>query len=254
MNKTIQELVTLAETYKLELPARAPVDLRSLGNIAQYLDSTLLKPEATPAQVDQLCADAIEYQMKAVCVNPVYLGQIVKALRGSGVQACTVVGFPLGAVPTATKAFETRKAVQQGAQEIDMVIPVGLLKSGHYELVLEDVRGVVEEAHAGGALVKVIHENALLTQYEKIIACLISQAAGADFVKTSTGFAASGATAEDVDLMRCVVGPVETMGVKAAGGIRSLADAYTMLKAGANRLGTSAGVKIMQEYLAEKHD
>lgn len=248
----IQEVLTLAETYEIELPVREEVDLAALGNVRQFIDHTLLKPEAIPVQIEKLCAEAREYEFKSVCINPIYVPLAAKHLKGSKVLVCTVVGFPLGAVPAATKAFEAKKAVLEGAQEIDMVISVGMLKGARYEAVLEDILGVVQTAHANGAIVKVIIETALLTRHEKILASLFTQLTGAEFVKTSTGFAASGATVEDVELMRAVVGPAEAMGVKAAGGVRSLADAYAMLKAGATRLGTSAGVKIMQEYLAEK--
>ncbi len=232
------------ETYAVELPVFSggtPLD----PPIARWIDHTLLKPEATPAQIDQICSEAIANQFAAVCINPIFVSRVAKALQGSGVKTCTVVGFPLGAVPTATKVFETAEAIAQGAEEIDMVISIGLLKAGAYEQVYEDIHQVAEACHRGGALLKVIIETVLLDRKEKIAASLLTREAGADFVKTSTGFAGGGATPEDVELMRRVVGPA--LGVKAAGGVRSLADAYGMLRAGATRLGTSAGAKIAIE-------
>ncbi len=218
--------------------------------MASWIDHTLLKPEAKPAQIVQLCEEARAYEFYSVCINPLYVGLASQALAGSAVQVCTVVGFPLGATPTRVKVCETRACLEQGAREIDMVIPVGLLRAGEYEAVLEDIQAVVEAAHAMSALVKVILEMALLNFKEKIAGCLLSQAAGAEFVKTSTGFGPGGATLADVELMRRVVGP--SMGVKAAGGVRSLADARAMLACGATRLGSSAGVIIMQELAAGK--
>ena len=213
--------------------------------MAAWIDHTLLKPEATPEQVEILCAEARQYEFASVCINPVYVPLAHRALAGSPVLVCTVVGFPLGATLSEAKGEETRLAIEAGAKEIDMVIPVGLLKAGQYEAVSADVRRIVEISHARSAQVKVILEMVLLTHFEKIIGCLICQAAGADFVKTSTGFGPGGATLEDVDLMRRVVRP--EMGVKAAGGVRTLADAQAMLRAGATRLGSSSGVKIVQE-------
>jgi deoxyribose-phosphate aldolase len=246
MTKTLNETLSLASEYerqlpRLELPENHPGDLR----MAAWIDHTLLKPEATPDQVEKLCQEAVQYRFATVCINPVYVPLARRMLEGSGVLVCTVVGFPLGATLTAAKADETRRAIEAGAQEIDMVLPVGLLRGGEYQAVAEDIGTVVQVSHAQGALVKVIQEMALLNQKEKITGCLLSQMAGADFVKTSTGFGPGGATLEDVELMRRVVGP--RMGVKAAGGIRSLADARAMLQVGATRLGTSAGVKIVQE-------
>ena len=240
----IKNIRSLIEDYSVELPAflgSTPLD----PPIARWIDHTLLKPEATPAQIDQLCEEAIANQFAAVCVNPIFVTRVANALRGSGVKTCTVVGFPLGAVPTATKVFETREAITQGAEEIDMVIPIGLLKAGEFEQVYEDIRQVAEACHAQGAILKVIIETILLDRKEKIAASLLTREAGADFVKTSTGFAGGGATPEDVELLRRVVGP--DLGVKAAGGVRSLADAYGMLRSGATRLGTSAGTKIAVE-------
>ncbi|HEU4323586.1 MAG TPA: deoxyribose-phosphate aldolase [Roseiflexaceae bacterium] len=210
--------------------------------IARLIDHTLLKPEATPEQIERLCAEAREHGFASVCVNPTYVARCAELLSGSSVAVCTVVGFPLGATTSAVKAFEAREAIEQGASEVDMVIAVGRLKAGEHDAVEEDIRLVVAAAHTGGAICKVIIETALLTDEEKTAVCRLAVRAGADFVKTSTGFAASGATLHDVALMRGVVGP--EIGVKAAGGIRSLADALAMVKAGATRLGTSAGVQI----------
>lgn len=247
MSQSLNEWIDLAKTYEHELPL-FPVNGRvATGPIAQRIDHTLLKPEATPTQVRVLCRDALQFSFASVCVNPLFVKNAARDLAGSNVRVCTVVGFPLGAVPTRTKVLETTLAIRQGALEIDMVIPIGMLKGGQTRKVFADVAGVVEAAHARGAAVKVILEMALLSRYEKILACLLSRAAGADFVKTSTGFGPGGAAVEDVELMRRVVGPVDRMGVKAAGGIRTLTDANAMLQAGANRLGTSSGVKLVQE-------
>ena len=215
------------------------------AEIARLIDHTLLRPEATPGDIEGLCDDAGRYGFAAVCVNPGYARLASERLEGSGVAVCIVVGFPLGATTTAVKVFEARQAMADGASEIDMVIHVGALKARQYEYVLQDVAGVVQACHARGAHLKVIIEAAMLTDEEKVAACYLSQEAGADFVKTSTGFGPGGATLEDVALMRRVVGP--TMGVKAAGGIRSYEDAQKMVAAGASRIGASASVKIMQE-------
>jgi len=217
--------------------------------IGSLIDHTLLKPEATPDQIAQLCYEARKFGFASVCVNPTHVRLCAQLLRGSPVKVCTVVGFPLGATPPEVKAFETQQAIDEGAGEIDMVINIGAVKSKDYEHATRDVRSVVRAAHAKGAIVKVIIEAALLTDEEKIAACLISKEAGADFVKTSTGFGPGGATAADVALMRKVVGP--GLGVKAAGGIRNLADAQKMVDAGANRIGASAGVKIVGEAAGE---
>jgi deoxyribose-phosphate aldolase len=215
-------------------------------SLARYIDHTLLKPEATPAQIAQLCAEAREYGFAAVCLNPVNVAEAALLLRGSAVAVCTVVGFPLGATPSEVKAYETLLALNQGATEIDMVINLGALKAGQFERVQQDIAAVVQtcKARPAPALVKVIIEACLLTDDEKVRACQMAQAAGADFVKTSTGFSSSGATVADVALMRRTVGPV--MGVKAAGGVRSRADAEAMIAAGATRIGTSSGVKLVQ--------
>lgn len=215
----------------------------SAKELARYIDHTLLKPEATRDQIRKLCDEALAHHFASVCVNPCWVRLCAEALRGSDVKVCTVIGFPLGATLSSVKAFEAEECIRQGAGEVDIVINIGALKSGDRQYVEDDIRFVVERAHALGALVKVIIETALLTQDEKVLACRLSQSAGADFVKTSTGFAGGGATAEDVALMRQVVG--DAMGVKAAGGIRTYDDALRMIQAGANRLGTSAGVQII---------
>jgi deoxyribose-phosphate aldolase len=213
--------------------------------IARTIDHTLLKPEATRAQIEQLCAEAREHGFATVCVNPTWVPLCADLLRGSETRVCTVVGFPLGATFPEVKAFEAARTVAEGACEVDMVLNVGALKSGDYRLCERDVAAVVEASHRGGAIVKVIIEAALLTDDEKVKACVVSKTGGADFVKTSTGFGPGGATAADVALMRRVVGP--DMGVKAAGGVRDLKSAQAMLDAGADRIGASVGVKIVQE-------
>ena len=215
------------------------------AEIARWIDHTLLRPEASRPQVVQLCAEARQYGFASVCVNACWVPVSVRELSGSPVKVCTVVGFPLGATLTSAKIYETEEAIRLGAQEIDMVMNVGALKSCEFERVEQDIRGVVESCHRGGALCKVILECALLTEEEKVRACCLAQAAGADFVKTSTGFSSGGATAHDVELMRLAVGGA--MGVKAAGGIRSYEDLKAMLSAGATRIGASASVKILQQ-------
>ncbi len=219
-------------------------------NLAGMIDHTLLKPDATPDQIAQLCFEARKHGFASVCINPAWVTLCAQLLQGSPVKVCTVIGFPLGATAPEVKAFETQNAIDHGASEIDMVINIGALKARDLEVVARDIHGVVTAAHARGALVKVIIEAVLLTDEEKTIACLVSKEAGADFVKTSTGFASGGATVHDVALMRRVVGP--EMGVKAAGGLRTFEDAQNMIKAGATRIGASAGVKIIQGPTAEK--
>ena len=218
-------------------------------DLASYIDHTLLKQNATNEQIIQLCTEAKEYHFASVCVNPTHVRLSAALLRNSGVLVCTVIGFPLGANTTESKVFETKDAIQNGAQEIDMVINIGGLKSGDYTLVSKDIAAVAEATHQGGAILKVIIETCLLSQEEKIIACLLAKQAGADYVKTSTGFSTTGATVEDVALMRKVVG--SEMGVKAAGGVRNLEDAEKMIAAGATRLGASAGVQIIQGLSAK---
>jgi len=213
--------------------------------LARMIDHTLLKPEAMPAEVERLCTEAAEHCFATVCVNPAYVALSASLLKGTAVAVCTVVGFPLGATPVTVKRFETLQTIDDGATEVDMVIPIGRLKAGQHDVVRDDIRVLAQTCHDCGALLKVIFENALLTDAEKVIACQLSVEAGADFVKTSTGFAKTGATTADVALMRTAVGP--DIGVKAAGGIRSYADALAMLSAGANRLGASSSLKILAE-------
>lgn len=213
-------------------------------NIAKMIDHTILKQDATKEDVMQLCREAMECGFASVCVNSSYVPLCAGILDGTDVTVCTVVGFPLGAVSTEGKVMETHKAIADGAGEIDMVIHVGMVKSGDWEYVEQDIRSVVKEA-CGKARVKVIIETCLLTEEEKIKACEAAKAAGVDFVKTSTGFAGGGATKKDVELMRRTVG--KEMGIKASGGIRSLKDAETMIQAGADRLGTSSGIQILKE-------
>ena len=211
--------------------------------LAKYIDHTLLKTDAQRADVTKLIEEAKAYHFASVCVSPIWVSYVSEALRDTGIKTCTVIGFPQGATPSAVKAFETKQAVADGADEVDMVIAVGKLKDGDDAYVKADIEAVVRAAR-GKALTKVIIETCLLTDEEKRRACLLAKEAGADFVKTSTGFAAGGATAADVKLMRESVG--EAMGVKAAGGVRTRADAEAMLAAGATRLGTSSGVKIVE--------
>lgn len=213
--------------------------------IARHIDHTLLKPDATRAQIETLCKEAREHAFATVCVNPVWVRLCAALLLGSETRVCTVVGFPLGATLPEVKAFEASRVVEGGACEVDMVLNVGALKSGDYRLVETDIAAVVRASRPGGAIVKVIIEAALLDDDEKVKACVLSKVAGADFVKTSTGFGPGGATAADVSLMRRVVGP--DMGVKAAGGVRDLKSAQALLEAGADRIGASVGVKIVQE-------
>ncbi len=216
--------------------------------IAGVIDHTILKPEATSAQIRQLCEEALHFGFASACMNPFYVPLAAELMRGSAVKVCTVAGFPLGATTTDAKVFEAQEAIQHGAQEIDMVMNVGALKSGDDEAVEEDIRRVTDACHRGKAICKVILENCLLTREEKIRACQIAMRAGADYVKTSTGFNSGGATVEDVELMRTTVGP--KMGVKASGGIRSYEDVLKMVAAGATRIGTSSGVKIVEQARA----
>lgn len=214
--------------------------------LAKHIDHTLLKPEGTEKELIKLCQEAREYNFFSVCVNPCNIVKAKELLEGTDTKVCTVVGFPLGQMTTEAKSFETKEAVFLGAEEVDMVINIGKLKDGDYDYVLEDIRGVV--LAAGGVLTKVIIEACLLTDEEKVKACELAKAAGADYVKTSTGFSKSGATTEDIALMRKTVGP--EMGVKASGGIRTLADAMAMVENGASRLGLSASVAIVNEIEA----
>ncbi len=211
--------------------------------LAQMIDHTLLKADATRDQIEKLCREARQYFFASVCVNPANVKQCALLLKGSEVLVCTVAGFPLGATSTEAKVFESQQAIRDGAREIDMVINIGALKSGDHELVEREIAAVAEACHAGEAILKVIIENALLSEDEKVTACQLCQAAGADYVKTSTGFGPGGATAKDIVLMRKVLGP--EMGVKAAGGIRTYADAQKMIAAGATRIGASSSIKIL---------
>ncbi|HEM3632445.1 TPA: deoxyribose-phosphate aldolase [Streptococcus suis] len=213
----------------------------------EYIDHTILKPETTQEQVEKILAEAKEYDFASVCVNPTWVALAAESLKDSDVKVCTVIGFPLGANTPAVKAFETKDAISNGADEIDMVINIGALKTGNYDLVLEDIKAVVEAS--GDKLVKVIIEACLLTDDEKVKACQLSQEAGADYVKTSTGFSTGGATVADVALMRKTVGP--DMGVKASGGARSYEDAIAFIEAGASRIGASSGVAIMNGAQAD---
>lgn len=221
-------------------PAESAID----SGVAALIDHTILRPEATAEDVRKVCAEARQYGFASVCVNPTRVALVASELRGSKVKTCSVAGFPLGATSTEAKMREAELAIRVGAQEVDMVINVGALKDRDYQLVMSDIRDVAGVCHAGKALLKVIIEACLLDDSEKVIACAIAKLAGADFVKTSTGFSKSGATAADVALMRRVVGP--ELGVKAAGGIRTLEDLRAMVEAGASRVGASASVKIVE--------
>ncbi len=215
------------------------------SGVAAMIDHTLLKPDATRGEIETLCREAADYKFASVCVNPTWVSLCARLLAGTAVKVCTVIGFPLGATTSDTKHFETRRAIFDGAREIDMVINVGALKSGDLRLVEGDIEAVTAPCREVGAVSKVIIETALLTDDEKVTACTLARAAGADFVKTSTGFASGGATAADVALMRRVVG--SDMGVKASGGVRDLEGLKAMVAAGATRIGASAGVRIVQE-------
>jgi deoxyribose-phosphate aldolase len=212
---------------------------------ASLIDHTLLKPEASEADIKKLCDEAAQFGFASVCVNPGWVKRASEFLKGSGVPVCTVIGFPLGATLSDVKAYEARRSIFNGAREVDMVINIGALKSGDICAVEDDIRAVAEAAHENGVLCKVIIETALLTDPEKITACLAAKNAGADFVKTSTGFSKGGATVEDIALMRRTVG--SALGVKASGGVRGIDDARAMFEAGATRIGASVGVKIAQE-------
>lgn len=212
-------------------------------DVAKYIDHTLLKPEATEAEIDRLADEAREFGFASVCVNPTWVKRSAERLRGSDVKTCAVIGFPLGANTPEIKAMEARRALRDGAREVDMVINVGALKSGDYDLVRRDIEKVVDAAHEGGAIVKVILETSKLTDEEKVLASALAKEAKADYVKTSTGFGGGGATVFDVALMRETVGP--DMGVKASGGVRTAEEVEDMIAAGATRIGASAGVQII---------
>ena len=220
-----------------------------MTNYAAMIDHTLLKQDATKGQIEQICAEAKQYVFASVCVNPTWIQLAASLLEGTDVDVCTVIGFPLGASTSETKAFETRDAIEKGATEIDMVINVGELKDGNFDYVQKDIEAVVKAAN--GTLVKVIIESCLLTDEEKVKACELSVAAGADYVKTSTGFSTGGATPEDIALMRKTVGP--DIGVKASGGVRSLEDMKAMIENGATRIGASSGVAIMNGLTSESN-
>ena len=213
-------------------------------SIAALIDHTLLKPEATAADIRKVCEEARKYAFASVCVNPYWVPLVAHELAGSSVKVCSVVGFPLGASATASKVNETQDAVKDGAEEIDMVVNIGELRAGNHRGVEDDIRAVVSAAHATGAIVKVILENCLLDESQKVAACKLAKNAGADFVKTSTGFSTGGATVEDVALLRRTIGP--DMGVKASGGVRTLEDLKKMVAAGATRIGASSSVKIIE--------
>ncbi|WP_404803751.1 deoxyribose-phosphate aldolase [Lysinibacillus sp. S1] len=219
-------------------------------NFARMIDHTLLKAEATKEQIEKLCAEAKQFNFASVCVNPTWVKRSSELLQGTDVLVCTVIGFPLGANTPAVKAFEAKDAIANGAKEVDMVINIGALKDQNYDLVQADIAAVVEAAK-DSALVKVIIESCLITDEEKVKACELAVAAGADYVKTSTGFSTGGATAEDIALMRKTVGP--ELGVKASGGVRSLEDMKKMVEAGATRIGASSGVAIMNGLIADSN-
>jgi len=225
-----------------EVPSTNAGQRMSAAELAAFIDHTLLKPEAVVQQFEQLCNEAVRYKFKSVCVNSSWIPFVAKKLRGTSVKICSVIGFPLGEMDTRSKAFEARNAIGNGADELDMVINVGALKSGNLKLVEEDIRAI-KRACRSTTILKVILETGLLTDEEKIIACEISRKVGADFVKTSTGFSGSGATIHDVALMRRIVGP--RMGVKASGGIRNFNQAVALIHAGASRLGCGSSVDVI---------
>lgn len=215
------------------------------SQLAKYLDHTMLKPEATATMIDQTIQEAIKYQTASVCVNPYWVKRVHQELTGTGVNTCTVIGFPLGATSTASKIFEAQQAIKDGADELDMVINIGELRAKHDDAVMADIKAVADAVHREQRILKVIIETALLTDEEKVRACKLTVAGQADFVKTSTGFSSSGAQVADVELMRQTVG--DEIKVKAAGGIHSYNEALAMIEAGADRLGVSASVKILNE-------
>jgi deoxyribose-phosphate aldolase len=244
--RRVHELLGTSPSPHTPVPSHQASAVPASLNIPQLIDHTILRPDTTKADIEQLCREARQHKFYSVCVNPTWVSLARQLLDGSGVKVCCVVGFPLGAQPPETKAMEARAAIRQGAKEIDMVINVGALKSGDNDLVLRDIRSVVEACRDGSAKCKVILETALLTNEEKARACELSVKARADFVKTSTGFSTGGATVEDVALMSRIVRD-RKLGVKASGGVRSLPDLLRMVQAGATRIGTSSGIKILQE-------
>lgn len=243
--KSISQLLEIADQYNQDLP---PLPCKPVLRppLSTYLDCALHDPAATPERILQLCEDAKAYHYATVFVNPLFTSLVKERLEGSGVHTGTIAGFPLGAFPTEIKVTEARTYLAMGADEIDMVINVGMLKAGEYDFVFEEVHQMAETVHAQDGLMKVILETCLLEKDEKIISCLICKEAGADFVKTSTGFSKSGATIDDIDLMRRVVGPQSEMGVKAAGGIHTLQETLALINAGANRLGTRMAKEILE--------
>jgi deoxyribose-phosphate aldolase len=247
MSTTMKDLLATIDAYEHELPAMPPVLSLADHPINTFIDNAMHEPDATPRQVTDLCEEARRYQFHTVFVNPVNVNLVSRLLAGSGVHTGSVAGFPLGGFPTHLKIAEAQYGLDMGADEIDMVIHVGALKDGRYEEVLEDIQRVVETVHNGGGICKVIMENVLLNRREKIAGCVLAKAAHADFVKTSTGFSKGGATIEDIQLMRRVVGPDDVMGVKGAGGVRSFEIARQLIEAGASRLGTRLGAKIIEE-------
>jgi deoxyribose-phosphate aldolase len=219
-------------------------DMPNDVSLASYIDHTLLKPEASREQILTVCREAVEYSFKSVCVNPLWVSTVRTAVKGSGVLTCSVIGFPLGATTTESKVFEARGAVADGADEIDMVINMAAARAGEKDVLVADILAVADAVHEQGAILKVIIETAMLSDEQKVLACEAAVEAGADFVKTCTGFNGGGATVEDVALMRRTVGP--DIGVKASGGVRSLEDARAMIDAGATRIGASSGVAIVK--------
>lgn len=251
MDRKILEITQTAQQYETALPP-LPLIKPLERPLASYLDCAIHDPDSTPAMVEKLCEEAKQNQIATVFVNPIYVSLTKRLLEGSGVHVGTIAGFPLGGFPTRIKLEEAKLYLSEGADEIDMVLNVGMLKAGEYQFILDEIRQMADAVHQRGGLLKVILEMVLLTRFEKIVACLLSKAANADFVKTSTGFSKGGATVEDIDLMRRVVGPPDEMGVKGAGGIRSLDTALQMINAGADRLGTRLATQILQEYKDEK--
>ncbi len=246
--RSLKQILAVADTYNRKLPVAPPTLPAPRGTeIAAWIDHTLLKPEATAAQIKKLCEEARQYHFATACVNPVYVPLARSLLKDLGVGVCAVIAFPLGATLPEDKTHEAIRVIASGATEVDMVLNLGALKSESYGLMLNDILFVTQEVHEHALKIKVIIEAAMLTRHEKILACLLSLAAGADFIETSTGFGTGGATVEDVDLVRRVVGP--EVGVKAAGGIRTYKAALAMIAAGANRIGTSASVIIMDKAL-----
>lgn len=246
--ESIPKLVKQTQEYLNELPSfAAELQVPEGREVAKWIDHTNLHPDATPADIADLCSEAVDYGFATVCVNPVQVPLAAEQCRGSGVEVCTVAGFPLGATMTAVKVIEASSSIAAGAEEVDMVLNIGALKGGAYEDVLKDIQAVAQIVHTQKAILKVIIENALLSRSEKIMACLLAREAGADFVKTSTGFSSGGAEVEDVELMYRVVGP--DVKVKAAGGIGSWEEARAMIEAGASRIGASSGVEIVKGAL-----